>query len=58
MEAKPDLTYGPARTVNSVTRRLADTSAAAAKLGFVANIDLRDGLIDLVRWWRAERAAS
>jgi UDP-glucose 4-epimerase len=58
MEAKPDLTYGPARTVNSVTRRLADTSAAARKLDFVADINLRDGLVDLVRWWRAERAES
>jgi UDP-glucose 4-epimerase len=58
MEAKPDLEFGPARAVNGVTRRLADTSAAAEKLGFVASIRLADGLADLVRWWRAERAAS
>ncbi|GIH12926.1 NAD-dependent epimerase/dehydratase family protein [Rugosimonospora africana] len=58
MEAKPDLEFGPARAVNGVTRRLADTSAAADKLGFVAGIRLADGLADLVRWWRAERAAS
>ncbi|GAA5183038.1 NAD-dependent epimerase/dehydratase family protein [Rugosimonospora acidiphila] len=58
MEAKPDLVFGPARAVNGVTRRLADTSAAADKLGFVANLNLRDGLADLVRWWRAERSAS
>jgi UDP-glucose 4-epimerase len=57
MEAKPDPEYGPARKVNSVTRRLADTSAAASRLGFVADISLRDGLADLVRWWRAERTA-
>jgi UDP-glucose 4-epimerase len=55
MEGKPDLEYGPARTVNGVTRRLADTGAAAARLGFVAGIDLHAGLADLVNWWRAER---
>jgi UDP-glucose 4-epimerase len=58
MEGKPELAYGPARAVNGVTRRLADTGAAAARLGFVADIDLHAGLVDLVRWWRAERAAS
>jgi len=58
MEAKPDVEYGPARKVNSVTRRLADTSTAASRLGFVAGINLRDGLADLVDWWRAERAAT
>ncbi|MGW5847205.1 NAD-dependent epimerase/dehydratase family protein [Streptomyces sp. NPDC055254] len=50
--------HGPARAVNGVTRRLADTSAAAARLGFTAEIGLRDGLRDLVDWWRAERAAD
>ena len=50
--------HGPARAVNGVTRRLADTSAAARRLGFSAEIDLRAGLRDLVDWWRAERAAD
>jgi len=50
--------HGPARAVNGVTRRLADTSLAAQRLGFSARIDLRDGLRDLVDWWRAERAAD
>ncbi|MEU2777857.1 NAD-dependent epimerase/dehydratase family protein [Streptomyces sp. NPDC007162] len=50
--------HGPARTVNSVVRRLADTSRAAGRLGFEARIDLRTGLRDLVRWWRAEREAA
>jgi len=50
--------HGPARAVNGVTRRLADTSAAARRLGFTASIDLRAGLRDLVAWWRAERAAA
>jgi UDP-glucose 4-epimerase len=50
--------HGPARTVNGVTRRLADTSHAAERLGFTAGIDLRTGLRDLVQWWRAERRAA
>ncbi|MET7473672.1 SDR family NAD(P)-dependent oxidoreductase [Streptomyces sp. NPDC005648] len=50
--------HGPARTVNSVVRRLADTSQAADRLGFTAQIDLRTGLSDLVQWWRAEREAA
>jgi UDP-glucose 4-epimerase len=57
---RPDLApvHGPARAVNGVTRRLADVSAARERLGFTAEIDLRTGLRDLVRWWRAERAAD
>ncbi|MEU9143575.1 NAD-dependent epimerase/dehydratase family protein [Streptomyces sp. NPDC048349] len=50
--------HGPARAVNGVTRRLADTTRAARRLGFTAEIDLRSGLRDLVEWWRAERAAD
>ncbi|MCX4885526.1 NAD-dependent epimerase/dehydratase family protein [Streptomyces sp. NBC_00847] len=50
--------HGPARAVNGVTRRLADTSHAAGRLGFTARIDLRTGLRDLVEWWRAEREAA
>ncbi|MEV6006840.1 NAD-dependent epimerase/dehydratase family protein [Streptomyces sp. NPDC051976] len=50
--------HGPARAVNGVTRRLADTSRSAEVLGFRAKIDLRTGLRDLVAWWRAERAAG
>jgi UDP-glucose 4-epimerase len=56
-----DLTpeYGPARAVNGVTRRLADTTKAATELGFKAEIDLHEGLRDLVRWWLgAFRAGS
>jgi UDP-glucose 4-epimerase len=47
--------YGPPRAVNGVTRRLADTSLAAERIGFTAEIDLRAGLADLVAWWRAEQ---
>lgn len=47
--------HGPARAVNGVTRRLADTTAATQKLGFRAEIGLREGLQGLVDWWRAEK---
>jgi UDP-glucose 4-epimerase len=47
--------HGPARAVNGVTRRLADTSAAAQRLGFRAEIDLHQGLQGLVEWWRSSR---
>jgi UDP-glucose 4-epimerase len=51
---KSDLTpeHGPARKVNAVTRRLADTTAAAEALGFRAEIGLHQGLEALVEWWR------
>lgn len=47
--------HGPARAVNGVTRRLADTSAAAERLGFRAEIGLHEGLQGLVDWWRGQR---
>jgi UDP-glucose 4-epimerase len=50
--------HGPARAVNGVTRRLAETGNAARRLGFRAEIDLRAGLADLVSWWRAERLSA
>jgi UDP-glucose 4-epimerase len=50
-----EVEFGPARTVNSVTRRLADTSAAAAELGFKAEVSLEDGLQRLVTWWREQQ---
>jgi UDP-glucose 4-epimerase len=46
--------HGPARAVNGVTRRLADTTAAASRLGFKAEIGLHEGLRGLVEWWRSE----
>ena len=55
-DLKPE--HGPARTVNAVTRRLADTSAAAERIGFRAEIDLAAGLRDLVDWWRGQRATT
>src|SRR5262245_5293669 len=50
--------YGPARTVNAVQRRLADTSAAAELIGFTARIGLEESLRDLVAWFQAERLAA
>jgi len=50
--------HGPARAVNGVTRRLADTSLARDELGFEAQVDLERGLTLLVDWWRGERAGA
>jgi UDP-glucose 4-epimerase len=52
------LEFGPPRGVNSVTRRLADVSCAAERLGWKADVDLAEGLERLVVWWRAERATG
>jgi UDP-glucose 4-epimerase len=52
MGSSLDIEYGPARAVNGVTRRLADTSKARAELGFSAEIGLEEGLKQLVDWWR------
>jgi UDP-glucose 4-epimerase len=49
--------HGPDRAVNGVTRRLADTTAAARDLGFTTEVELEDGLRELVEWWRPQRAA-
>ncbi len=56
----PELTpvFQPARSVNPVARRLADVAKARDGLGFVAEIPLAQGLRDLVRWWRGQRAAA
>jgi len=50
--------HQPARTVNSVTRRLADTSKAESLLGFKAEISIEEGLRDLVSWWRQKTVAG
>jgi UDP-glucose 4-epimerase len=47
--------YGPARKVNPVSRRLADTRQAKERLGFEAQVQLEDGLRRLVAWWRAQK---
>jgi UDP-glucose 4-epimerase len=53
-----DVEHGPARTVNPVARRLADTRRAREELGFTAAIPLGVGLQTLVEWWRRERAGA
>jgi UDP-glucose 4-epimerase len=58
MDSDLDVEFGPDRPVNGVTRRLADTSAAAKDLGFTAEVGLEDGLRRLVAWWRADKAAD
>jgi UDP-glucose 4-epimerase len=50
--------FGPERKVNPVSRRVADTKQARERLGFVAEVDLLEGLRQLVEWWRAEREAE
>jgi len=50
--------YGPERKVNAVSRRLADTRAAAEMLGFRAQVSLEEGLRQLVEWWQASKAAA
>ncbi len=50
--------YGPERAINGVTRRLADTSSAARELGFRAEIDLEEGLTELVEWWQSNRMSK
>jgi UDP-glucose 4-epimerase len=47
--------YGAARAVNPVSRRLADMTKAEQVLGFKAQINLEDGLLRLVEWWRANQ---
>lgn len=50
--------YAPARKVNAVPRRLADTHKAKSMLGFAAEIALDEGLADLVKWWRREKSVT
>src|SRR5579859_1154382 len=45
--------YGPARKVNAVPRRLAETSNAKQRIGFEAQVGLDEGLRRLVAWWQA-----
>jgi UDP-glucose 4-epimerase len=54
MGADLPVEYGPARSVNDVTRRLADTTRARERLGFRADVRLEEGLRCVVEWWRAE----
>ena len=50
-----DVEFGPPRAVNTVTRRIADVSAAAQRLGWKAEVGLAEGLSRLVTWWRGQQ---
>jgi UDP-glucose 4-epimerase len=50
--------YGPERSVNKVSRRLASVDAARDWLGFEASVSLEEGLAGLVEWWRARQASA
>jgi UDP-glucose 4-epimerase len=45
--------FGPERSVNPVSRRLASTEKAQRMLGFSSQVDLDEGLRRLVHWWQA-----
>ena len=47
--------HGPERSVNPVSRRLADTSKAERLLSFRSHVSLEDGLARLVDWWQRSR---
>jgi UDP-glucose 4-epimerase len=53
MGSELPLEFGPARPVNGVTRRLADTTRATEVLGWKPEVSLEDGLLRLVTWWRS-----
>jgi UDP-glucose 4-epimerase len=50
--------YSAERKVNSVPRRLADIQKARDQLGFVARVELEEGLRRLVQWWREEKVSE
>jgi UDP-glucose 4-epimerase len=49
------LEFGPERSVNPVSRRLADVSKARELLNFEASVGLEEGLARLEDWWRSNR---
>lgn len=50
------LEFGPERSVNPVARRLADITRAREDLGWAPEVELDEGLRDLVAWWRGQAA--
>lgn len=54
---RPDLVpvHEAERSVNPVPRRIAETRTARDAIGFEATLSLREGVADLVAWWRQNR---
>lgn len=50
--------HGPERSVNPVSRRLADVDKARRMLGFEARVGLDEGLAQLVQWRLEQREAA
>jgi UDP-glucose 4-epimerase len=55
MKSPLSVEHAPERTVNGVSRRLADTEAAWRDLGFQTEVGLEEGLRSLVEWWQPQR---
>lgn len=51
MQADLRVEHGPERSVNSVPRRLGDTTRARERIGFESEVGLADGLTRLADWW-------
>jgi UDP-glucose 4-epimerase len=52
MGATVEIEHGPPRTISPASRRLADIEKARRRLGFVAEVNLAEGLHRLVAWRR------
>lgn len=46
--------HEPERMINPVPRRLCDPSAARQLIGFEPRLELEDGMVELVEWWRSQ----
>jgi UDP-glucose 4-epimerase len=55
MDSECELVAQPGTGSSQVARRLADMSETARLLGFVAQVDLDEGLRRLVEWWKEEK---
>lgn len=55
-ELQPE--FRPARVVNAVSRRCADTSRARDRLGFEASVSLSEGIKSLISWFREQRLVA
>jgi len=58
MESNLAPEFGPERSVNPVSRRLASTEKAERLLGFKAEVGLHQGLHTLVKWWQSSSKAA